>query len=386
MDKKTLAGQLIDAFGPAAGLFSVDSMEVLFLEEGTPVSLGVRVYREKFTPVPYEKLAKDLDTADAAGGDNVEQTLSLGNGTALYCLLRPVRHGNETIGLLLLESGSPADRDREALSTAISAVMSVMYDCFERTSKAAAGEHRYKEGLMDLRNVQAKLFPRFGDIPGMDIAAIYLPVELMTGNFIDAFYVDDALYQVAACDISRYNATSSFAGASIRTLVRSLSAKNTVPSALIEQIVGRVGKIVSGIQGFMSLTVYSINVRSGLVTLSSYGDVATLLYSSRKKNVVNLGKTDIGSELSKRIVYKDMHLKLDAGDVLLYHSSGVTAVLTEDKKKSYELGRLVQGLAAAKDLGSREIAHALADSMYEFANYSQFLKDIALVCMKKKVG
>jgi hypothetical protein len=55
--------------------------------------------------------------------------------------------------------------------------------------KTASGDSRYKEELMKMRNTQARLFPKFDNIKGLDIAAVYLPMDLMTGTFLDAFHI-----------------------------------------------------------------------------------------------------------------------------------------------------------------------------------------------------
>ncbi len=44
---------------------------------------------------------------------------------------------------------------------------------------------------------------------------------------------------------------------------------------------------------------------------------------------IDLSKTSIGRDLSKRIIIKDMNLHLEEGDVIFYYSSGVKNVTTD---------------------------------------------------------
>ena len=67
---------------------------------------------------------------------------------------------------------------------------------------------QYKSQIGNIREMQAKLFPKFSNIPGFDIASAYLPSELMTGNFIDSVYLDNNTYMIVACDVSRYGSSS----------------------------------------------------------------------------------------------------------------------------------------------------------------------------------
>ena len=243
---------------------------------------------------------------------------------------------------------------------------------------------KYKKELNNIRDFQAKLFPRFSDVKGFDIASAYLPTDLMSGNFIDGLYLDENTYQITVCDVSKYGATSTFTGAMIRTILRYEATKKITPSLLIETINTKLKNMSSLSNEQIYFTTYQIRLKTGKTVISSYGPLTTFLYNSEKNGHVNLKNTETGKLLAKRIFYNDISLTIGSGDILLYYSNGISNATTENGALKFGESRIGEKIMELKNGTSMDIIHGLIDSLYDFSNYSSGTEDIILICIKKE--
>ncbi len=366
MDKTDIFQKVLNSLDNYYQSISISSIEFVENHSGSLTSLYNKTFDTDFAPMTFNEILEQgkLDNAT----EPAHLTLSAKNGTGVYCSIYPVLSENENHGYLVIQHGKPFGETGPILMSFTAEVLSVIEKSCSMEKATTSTEHKFKEELMNMRNIQAKLFPKFEDLTGLDIASVYLPIELMTGTFIDAQFLDNTNYQIVTCDITGYDASSSFAGASIRTLVRSFSSKSIVPSGLIELITSKLSKVISGIHALIYITVFQINTQTGRAKLSSYGDISTYFFSSKKKGVVPLSRTSIGQDLSKRNIIKDITLQLEVGDVLLYFSSGTRSVTTEDGSQVIGEERLLQHFIKNIKNPSLDIVHNLTDVLYAFSN------------------
>jgi len=372
--KKT--GEKYDSLNEMVGAAFV---EIVIKNENKTETLFEKVYDENVPVIRFLELEKKDEFQKL---NSEEKAISLELDSAekrinLYIFPSPAQSNHKIYAVFQKES--PFDDTGVKLLSFFSEILSLV----EETSESGKNE-KYKKELINMRNMQAKLFPKFDDANGLDIAGVYLPFELMSGNFIDAFRLSDDVYQIVACDVSGYDASSSFIGAAVRTLVKAMSSEKIVSSALIEIIVTRLNKMISGIRALVYLTIYQINTRTGQTKISSYGDITTILYRAKKGKSLSLKDSRIGMDLAKRNTYKDITLVLDPGDCLLFYSKGVINVSTEDGRSVYTEQRLIDKYMEYSDSSSMEMIHSVIDSLYEFSNYSGITDDILMVGLKKR--
>lgn len=278
----------------------------------------------------------------------------------------------------------PPDDALKSLCLLFANSAGILFTLTQTSPMADTSDEKYKSELIKMRSVQAELFPKFEEIETMDISDVYLPADLMTGTFIDAFFVDEHVYQIVASDILGSDPSSTIAGASVRTLVRSLSTKQIIPSSLIDQLTSRINKVLPGIHSMLQMTVFKVNIKTGAIVISSYGEINTLFYSISRKGTVDLGQTSIGKDLEKKIIIKDLNLRLEKGDALFYFTKSASTIMNENKSDSFGRARITKVLIDSAENQSRDIVHELTNSIYDFCNYSPLEKDIILLCIKMK--
>ncbi len=245
-----------------------------------------------------------------------------------------------------------------------------------------ASNERYKEELGKLREFQARLFPKFDDVKQLDISSVYLPADLMSGNFIDAFYLNENTYQVSICSVEGYDAASSFTSATIRTLLRT-NAKRMVPSGQISFIMKKIENVIAGLHSLIFLTIIQINTKSGDCRISSLGPPNVLHVSAANRKMVSTNVSETGRKLSKRKGFLDISLHLDPGDALLYYSHGVMKASSPATNEMYSLKNIVLAVKDCLDESALFITHSISDSIYEFTEYSHYEEDIILLAAKR---
>jgi serine phosphatase RsbU (regulator of sigma subunit) len=347
------------------------------MKKGKELTIGVKSFSPGVGFIPYKDL---IQTDEYKKSQAAVRSLSVVHKeTTNHCLVFNIKGGS--VLSILICGKTPFDSGTESIIRFIQAVGDLAAD--RHISSGTGDEKKYKTELINMRQIQAMLFPKFEDITGYDVGAVYLPSQLMSGNFVDAFPLNSDVYQIATCVVGGYDATSSFVGSAVRTLIRAQSGPSVIPSALIETINQKLARLVSGVHYLVNMTIFQFNLKNGRMSISSCGPVSTLFYISGKKNTVNLGDTQIGKDLAKRNVFKDISFKMDSGDSLLYYSDGVLNAEAENGESVFGAHNLYDKYRSGIDLASTDHVHTIAQSVFEYINYGPIRDDILLVKIKK---
>ncbi len=304
-------------------------------------------------------------------------------GKDITCTILIAGRKSEQPLFLVLQTEAAIPADGDASIFMLTGVIGLIEDIYSGGEGPAVSEgDKYKRELLKLREAQANLFPKFKDINGMDIASAFLPADIVSGNFIDGFFLDETIYQIVVCYLGSNDPSSTFAGAAIGTLVRSEASKKMAPSVLMEYINSKLKNILRGPRAHQCVSL-SDQHKTGKTTLSSYGPLTTIFYNSRKKGYANLSRTEVGKMLAKRNFYKDVTLPLESGDMLLFYSNGVVSASSDDGKELFGEPRLYENFMKQKEEPSVEIVQNLLDELYTFTNYMPLEEDFILLCIKK---
>ncbi len=377
---KTRIEKISSALSALSGITSIAGIDIVSVSPQQTTVLASKKFSDDFTPVPVEAVIKNGELQKSVkAGEPVYFQDKNDEGAACHVCVIPLFIEEVSVYFVAQAKSQIFETDGAVLVLA-GRLIAASGDMLFGTAQTE--DARYKDELMKMRNAQARLFPKFDNIPGLDISAVYLPTDLMTGTFLDAFHISKDVYQIVTCDIIGNDASSSFAGAAVRTLVRSYSSGATMPSALIELIENRVSKIISGVQSLLFLSVYQINQRTGKAIISSYGEINTIFYSKTKKGHIHVNNTQTGQNLAKKVVFKDISMMLEPGDSLLFYTRGVKNAANEDGQ-TYGENRIITNFKSNIDLSSRDMIHSLTETIYEFTNYSNPSADIILMCIRK---
>ncbi len=375
--------KLTNSFAAAGESLKIGYIEIATGSGEHLTSLYFKSFISGFEIIPLKKLG----TQHTFGTENKEETVKLTvpsiNEKKVKILISSAVITPEVSGYIIFQSYDEIPESSEKVMLFYTRAFEIINQLSTECKEEKVPADKYKKELVNMRDFQAKLFPRFTDVKGLDIASAYLPADLMSGNFIDGLYLDEDTYQVTVCDVSKYGATSTFTGAMIRTILKYEATKKVTPSLLIETINNRIKGMGSLSNEHIYFSAYQIKLKTGKAVVSSYGPLTTFLYNKKKNGHVNLKNTEAGKLLAKRNFYKDISLTMDPGDILLYYSNGFINAATEDGSKTYGEARIGEKIMQLKDEPAMDIIHNLIESVYDFSNYAAISEDVILICIKK---
>ncbi len=384
MNESTLTKKIKNSFN---NLFSETAIECYLimhrraldyktLDFVSPSDSSIKIEFESIEDKVSEALEKKLNVIEIRHNDE----------KAFLSLFSFIMSDEEALVFIFLSRGKTSEKDIKILRF-FSDITAEAYREARTTADSIATDEigKHKIQIEKMREMQAKLFPKFNAVKNFDISSVFLPADLMTGNFVDGLYIDDTTYQIVACHVGGYDAAASFTGAAIRTLVRSEASRKMVPSQLIEAINTKLKNVISGIHSLVFLTIYQINTRTGKTMISSYGELTTVFYNLGKRGYVNLRDTNVGRLLAKRNFYKDISLVLGQGDMLLYYTKGFTEASSEDGRTLFGEEKMIEKFLEEKTQSSVNIVHSLSNALFEFTNYTPNQEDIILICIKRSL-
>lgn len=242
----------------------------------------------------------------------------------------------------------------------------------------------FRSEIAKIREIQVSRLPDFNNVNGYNIKSSFLPVEELSGDFFDGFFLDNYIYQIVMCDVSGHGIASSYFGNEIRTLFRTTSSADLKPSSIIKSLNTRLIKDFGEALYFSAVIVCQINIKTGYIFFSSGGHPLSLLYCFRKKQCIELSSTGGQIGICKDMEYKDVKFVLEKGDCLLFYTDGVNKSQSEKCEKMYSKEQLIESYLEDIDSNPLIIIQTIIGSIFEFIDYSNQVDDITLICMKKE--
>lgn len=348
-------------------------------------SLFKKQYSTDFPYLAYEVLESNPVFQSRDQNIPIHLELTSKYEVKIFCHIYPMKRDSSITDLLIIETKAAANDNIDSVISYISGIINNFFLNLVVEKFSSDNADKYKKEIGNMRDIQAKLFPKFDEIKELDIRSAYLPAEFMSGTFIDGIFLDNTTYQLTACDVSEYGPASSFVGAAIRTIIRSDALQKKVPSAMIESINNKIKNLITGSAGSSNiyLTIYQLNLKTGKVVISSFGNITTLFYTKKRNGLIDIASTETGKLFSNRNFLRDMTINMEPGDALLYYTRGVKKAKAENSDTEYGLDKLKAEMKSNIESGSLEIVHSIIESIYEFTDYAQLDEDIILIAMKR---
>jgi serine phosphatase RsbU (regulator of sigma subunit) len=348
-------------------------------------SLFKKSYNADFPYLAYEVLEGNTQFQERDKLTPAHLELTSKYEFKIFCHIYPLERESKITDILIIETKTSANESLESIIAYISGVIKYFFMNLVEEKCSSDNADKYKKEIGNMRDIQAKLFPKFDEIKELDIRSAYLPAEFMSGTFIDGIFLDNTTYQLSACDVSDYGPASSFVGAAIRTIIRSEASQKKIPSAMIESITNKIKNMISGTAGSSNifLTIYQLNLKTGKVVISTLGNITTLFYTKKRNGLIDLASTETGKLFSNRNFLRDMTINLEPGDALLYYTRGVKEAKAENSETEYGLEKLKNEMKTNIESGSLEIVHSIIESIYEYTDYAELNEDVILISIKR---
>jgi sigma-B regulation protein RsbU (phosphoserine phosphatase) len=211
--------------------------------------------------------------------------------------------------------------------------------------EARENQHRLQEDLNTAREIQRQLLPHGAKgIPGLELAAAYVPARELGGDFYDFLPYGQGKLAVALGDVSGKGTAAALYGSLAIGTLRELVVSSTCnPACMLQLLNGRMhGARLDARFIAMLFAVY--DAAAHRLTLSNAGGPYPLLVRNGHAQEIRVEGVPLG--LFPDTEYEESSIELEPGDLVLFASDGILESENGDQEE-FGSQRLHALLAAA---------------------------------------
>lgn len=242
-----------------------------------------------------------------------------------------------------------------------------------------AAEHEKRRVAEEMARVlqEALLPPTIPQIPGIDIAARYLPAAggaKVVGDFYDVFQAGRSSWGIVMGDVCGVGVEAAKIALLARHTLRAAAVREDAPSRILstlnQALLHRQTQRADTAEAERFVTAAYVTLRESggavNVVLCSAGHTEPLLRRANGE-VSTLGQhgTVLGLVLNGELGLRDAHVRLEAGDSLLLYTDGVTE--SRHGRDFYGDERLRTLFENARGLGAAAVARRIEKDVLRFS-------------------
>ena len=244
-------------------------------------------------------------------------------------------------------------------------------------------EKRLQADVMKVRDLQRIMMPDFSVVTGFDIGRVYRPVDELSGDFIDGFFIDVDLYQIVVCDVIDHGILPAFIGMEIRSMFRAMSEPGIMPSELISRVNIKLLEDFSELIIYATVAICQINIRNGQIIIAAAGHPPSFIYSAEEKKAeyVKTRGSLLGFRSSKP--YENIVLDMGIHDIILLYTDGISEAMNIETNELYGTGQMKTDLVAHAGYPSKNIINSIMENVLNFTDVYKITDDMTMVCIKR---
>jgi sigma-B regulation protein RsbU (phosphoserine phosphatase) len=210
--------------------------------------------------------------------------------------------------------------------------------------------------LETARQIQSSILPdSVPSVAGLGIAATYLPMSAVAGDFYQFLEADDHRMGILVADVSGHGVPAALIASMIKVAMQSAVSSACRPS----EVLGHLNRILTPeLKGRLTSAAYLwLDTGAGLARYSAAGHPPLLHWKAAKRSLQPVNCNGLLFGVASESVYPECELRLDRGDRLLLYTDGLTEPENAQGESfgDRELERVVEAsqALAAPDLANR---------------------------------
>jgi serine phosphatase RsbU (regulator of sigma subunit) len=234
------------------------------------------------------------------------------------------------------------------------------------------------------REIQLSLLPKtLPVVPGWEFAAVYQAARTVGGDFYDFCDLPGSPPRlgIVIADVADKGVPAALFMALSRTIIRSVALSGRGPSAVLT----RANQLILGdsqAELFLTAIYTIIETSTGRIMYCNAGHNRPMIYRAKTGTLSELTQRGIILGAFEEITLHDDRLDLDAGDVLLLYTDGITDALNAEGEDFGEQ-RLQQVVAAHARGSAEEILWAITGALSGFIGETEQADDVTSVVVKR---
>lgn len=296
----------------------------------------------------------------------------------------PLKIGERVIGALDLQSDQLCafDRDEAHYLEVLSQQVAIAVED-ARLYEQSVERQQLEQELNFAREIQTSFLPKvWPQVEGWSVAGKWRAARQVGGDFYDFIALPGSRWGFVIADVADKGVPAALFMALSRTLIRAVAFSGREP----DEALARANQLIQAdsTSDLFVTMIYAIwDPRAGNMALANAGHNPPLLcrvdgeVSVLRSRGIALGVVD-------RLLPESVFLELQAGDVLLLYTDGMTDAIDESGE-AFGMPRLQAALAQSRHLDAEGIANALLQAVDEFIGDEAAFDDQTLVVLKREV-
>jgi sigma-B regulation protein RsbU (phosphoserine phosphatase) len=220
---------------------------------------------------------------------------------------------------------------------------------------------RTEEALVAIRNeleiarrIQASILPEaMPELKGVQIAAQYVPMSQVAGDFYDFLVVDDRRVGLLIADVSGHGVPAALVASMVKVAIAAQAEHADDPA----KVMAGLNSVLSGkLQGqFVTAAYLYLDLESGTAVYSAAGHPPLLHYRAAQGSVDDVVENGLILGVMPFASYESKMLTLGRGDRFLLYTDGVV----EADQRGEEFGEARVKQVLSRPLSAREICRSL---------------------------
>ncbi len=297
-------------------------------------------------------------------------------------LVVPLIHQDRLVGVFDLESPVLDRFNDEHLKilTPLASQVAVAIENARLYDELFRREARLHQELSIARRVQHGLFPEeCPSGPGWEASAHFLPAQELAGDLYDFYEVGEGMLGLAVGDVAGKGVPAALYGAFASGTVRARAFGRHDPAGLLARVNRTLRR--RGVEGlFCTLTYALFDFTARRVTLANSGLPFPLHYRAARARCQAVAVAGLPLGAFEDAAYEELTVTLAAGDVLVFHTDGLTEALGDAGE--YGIERLQAQVEANAHLDAAHLGGKIIEHVGLFLGARAPLDDVTLVVVK----
>lgn len=232
------------------------------------------------------------------------------------------------------------------------------------------------------KQIQLSLLP---DSPpalqGIQIATLSVSADHVGGDYYDFFVSDDRLIDAVIADVSGHNVGAALIMVETRSVLRAQVNINNTPATILSNLNNLLMNDLTRAELFISMFYVKYDTATQWLTYSNAGHNQPLLYQSSEGKCQTLDADGMIIGVKEDVYFENRSIMLNAGDILLLYTDGVTEALTDDGEM-FGIERLGEILAETHEEPLQNIIDHIYREVIRFSDDKPLSDDVSMVALR----
>lgn len=299
-------------------------------------------------------------------------------------IFAPIKQDDEVLGVIALArtAGKIPFSEEEFNSVCLIAnACSVALKPLNSFISYAEHSELTKEGDIASKFQKTMLPEKMPVINKLSIGKHFLPAENVVGDFYDIIPSRKDRITFVMADIAGKGMTSLVIMIMVRAMIRLVSNTNQDAATILEWINKAICSEINKSDRFGSIALINYNSVEDTAQIATCGINPVIVYSAKDETISKISAESEPIGVDKGTQYKNIDLKLNAGDIIVTCTDGLVECLN-DSGAQYSIEKLQSVIKKNCHLQGKDIANKIKDDVKNHCGTTQQYDDQSLLVVK----